>query len=59
MFQINYGTNRRTAVATLFSRGRLPIDCGDTGSIAVHGNRVAVTVDQGEVLFLETNQKAK
>jgi hypothetical protein len=54
MYQISYDANgTKAAEATLSSRGKLPMDCGDAGSIAVHRNRVAVTVDRGEVLFLE------
>lgn len=41
----------------LFSRGKLPIDVGDIGSLAVHGrnNNVAVAVEGGEVLLLTPN----
>ena len=40
---------------SLCSRGKLPLDCGDSGQIAVSGRRVAVSVDQGEILLLEPN----
>ena len=38
---------------SLFSRGKLPVDCGDSGCIAVSGKQVAVAVDQGEIILLE------
>jgi hypothetical protein len=38
---------------SLFSRGKLPVDCGDSGCIAVNGKQVAVAVDQGEIMLLE------
>ena len=36
---------------SVFSRGRLPMDVGDIGSLAVHGRNVAVAAG-GEVLLL-------
>ncbi|OEU08827.1 WD40 repeat-like protein [Fragilariopsis cylindrus CCMP1102] len=51
MYQIDTAT--ANASASLFSRGKLPIDCGNAGCIAVNGNQVAVTVDQGEIIILE------
>eukprot|EP00536_Pseudo-nitzschia_multiseries_P005427 jgi/Psemu1/295884/fgenesh1_pm.101_\ len=38
---------------SLFSRGKLPTDCGGSGSIAVNGKQVAVAIDQGEIILLE------
>jgi hypothetical protein len=52
MYQIDTATTANTS-ASLFSRGKLPIDCGNAGCIAVNGNQVAVTVDQGEIIILE------
>ena len=37
---------------SVFSRGKLPPDVGDIGSLAVLGRNVAVAVDGGEVLML-------
>ena len=37
---------------SVFSRGALPHDVGDVGSLAVHGRDVAVAVEGGEVLLL-------
>jgi len=37
---------------SVFSRGALPQDVGDIGSLAVHGRDVAVAVEGGEVLLL-------
>ena len=51
MYQIDTATANTSA--SLFSRGKLPIDCGNAGCIAVNGNQVAVTVDQGEIIILE------
>ena len=39
-------------VVSVYSRGKLPSDCGDAGCLAVQGERVASTVDGGEVLLL-------
>jgi hypothetical protein len=36
----------------VFSRGKLPMDVGDIGSLAVHGRNVAVAAEGGEVLLL-------
>jgi hypothetical protein len=41
--------------SSLYSRGKLPADCGDTGCIAVDGERVAVSVEHGEILLLRPN----
>ncbi len=38
----------------VYSRGFLPDDCGDAGCIAVHGSNVAVAVDGGDILILDT-----
>lgn len=53
--QENDDTSRLSGAhsSSLFSRGKLPLDCGDPGSIAVNGRQVAVAVDQGEVIVLE------
>ena len=45
--------------STLFSRGKLPIDCGESGSIAVNGKQVAVAVDQGEIIILEPSRRVQ
>ena len=37
---------------SVFSRGTLPQNLGDIGSLAVHGRDVAVAVEGGEVLLL-------
>jgi hypothetical protein len=37
---------------SVFSRGKLPLDVGDIGSLAVHGRNVAVAAEGGEVLLL-------
>ena len=37
---------------SVFSRGTLPDDVGDIGSLAVRGRDVAVAVEGGEVLLL-------
>ncbi len=42
----------RSELQSVFSRGKLPQDVGDIGSLAIHGNEVAVAVDGGEVLLL-------
>ncbi|KAG7344313.1 WD repeat-containing protein [Nitzschia inconspicua] len=61
-FQIDYGTMEITnnnvspsssaLRTTLLSRGEL-VDGGDAGCIAVQGNNVAVSVNQGEVVLLK------
>jgi hypothetical protein len=38
---------------SVFSRGKLPDGSGDVGSMAVHSDQVAVTVEGGEVIILE------
>ena len=66
MFQIQNGTSTANNSSTdteggvlqsVFSRGKLPTDVGDIGSLAVHGrnNNVAVAVEGGEVLLLTPN----
>jgi WD40 repeat protein len=54
MFQHSMGeyTSKK---ATVFSRGTLPQDCnhGDTGSIAIRKDVVAISVEGGEILMLE------
>lgn len=42
----------KEAAVSVYSRGRLPADCGDAGCLAIQGQRVASTVDGGEVLLL-------
>ena len=42
----------KDAAVSVYSRGRLPADCGDAGCLAIQGQRVASTVDGGEVLLL-------
>ena len=42
----------KESVVSVYSRGRLPADCGDAGCLAIQGQRVASTVDGGEVLLL-------
>lgn len=36
----------------VYSRGKLPEDCGDAGTLATQDQFVAVAVDGGEVLIL-------
>ena len=43
------------SLRSVFSRGRLPPDAGDIGSLAVQGRNVAVAVESGEVLLLSPN----
>lgn len=43
----------------LYSRGKLPVDCGDAGCIAVNGDKVAVSVHDGEVLILAPSLETK
>ncbi|CAJ1959124.1 unnamed protein product [Cylindrotheca closterium] len=43
---------REISSRMLYSRGKLPVDCGDAGCIAVNDNKVAVSVDGGEILIL-------
>ena len=38
---------------SVFSRGKLPDGSGDVGSMAVHSDQVAVTVEGGEVIILQ------
>ena len=40
------------AIVSVYSRAKLPSGCGDAGCLAVQGERVASTVDGGEVLLL-------
>jgi len=42
----------RDRLQSVFSRGKLPPDVGDIGSLAVNGRDVAVAVEGGEVLLL-------
>ena len=42
----------QNSVVSVYSRGKLPTDCGDAGCLAVHDERVAATVNGGEVLLL-------
>ena len=44
--------NDESKLHSVFSRGALPHDVGDIGSLAVHGRDVAVAVEGGEVLLL-------
>jgi WD40 repeat protein len=53
-----YQIDTATTSASLFSRGKLPIDCGNAGCIAVNGKQVAVTVDQGEIIILEPSSSS-
>ena len=51
-------TNKKALSGTLYSRGKLPLDCGDVSSIAVGAGsettaKIAVSVADGEVLLLE------
>ena len=48
----NKGDGRLQSV---FSRGKLPHDVGDVGSLAVQDGYVAVAVGGGEVLMLSLN----
>ena len=54
----DFGTDKLSAKdnhVSVFSRGHLPMDCGDAGCIAVQGSNVAVAVDGGDVLLLQPN----
>jgi len=56
MYQMGYQNNNHASSisqSSLFSRGKLPVDSGDSGCIAVNGKQVAVAVDQGEIIILE------
>jgi WD40 repeat protein len=53
MFQVDEEANDASAsLRSVFSRGKLPDGSGDVGSMAVHSNQVAVTVEGGEVIVL-------
>jgi len=62
MFQVDEETNDTSVhgeandtsacLRSVFSRGKLPDGSGDVGSMAVHSNQVAVTVEGGEVIVL-------
>ena len=56
MFQDDEEDNAvsNASLRSVFSRGKLPDGCGDVGSMAVHSNQVAVTVEGGEVIILTT-----
>jgi hypothetical protein len=41
-----------TKSSSFYSRGKFPVDCGDAGCIAVDGENVAVSVDDGEIFML-------
>ena len=45
-------SNESMLLQSVFSRGTLPDDVGDIGSLAVQGRDVAVAVEGGEVLLL-------
>jgi WD40 repeat protein len=47
------GTFTKDAHVSVYSRGNLPMDCGDAGCLAVRGSSVAVAVDGGDVLLLQ------
>ena len=60
MFQLGQeekktGKGDESKLHSVFSRGALPHDLGDIGSLAVHGRDVAVAVEGGEVLLLSPN----
>ena len=44
-------------VVSVYSRGKLPSDCGDAGCLSVQGEKVASTVDGGEVLLMSPQVK--
>ena len=50
MFKL--GVHVEKGLQSVFSRGTLPPDVGDIGSLAVQGRNVAVAVEGGEVLML-------
>ncbi|KAL3807161.1 hypothetical protein ACHAXA_011362 [Cyclostephanos tholiformis] len=54
MFQLLLSTDSRDGcpLQSVFSRGKLPMDAGDIGSLAVYGRNVAVAAEGGEVLLL-------
>lgn len=41
-----------TMLQPVFSRGKLPLDVGDVGSVATYGKHVAIATEGGEVLLL-------
>lgn len=52
---IHATTNNNALQVPLFSRGKLPDDCGDVGAMAVNGSTVALSTEQGEILLLRPN----
>lgn len=54
MFEVDQGNVdvEPSLLRSVFSRGKLPDGSGDVGSMAVHSDQVAVTVDGGEVIIL-------
>lgn len=47
----------KDTMVSVYSRGKLPSDCGDAGCLSVQGEKVASTVDGGEVLLLSPQTK--
>jgi hypothetical protein len=61
MFKHNHHSNGTAASgrsdagkssSSFYSRGKLPVDSGDAGCIAVNGDKVAVSVEDGEIIIL-------
>ena len=50
----NHTQSLQNKQMSVYSRGRLPEDSGDSGCIAVYGNNMAVTVNGGDILILES-----
>ena len=48
-----------SGLQSVFSRGKLPPDVGDIGSLAVNGEDVAVAVEGGEVLMLSPKARLR
>jgi len=54
MFRNHDAKDTRVSV---YSRGKLPSDCGDAGCLSVQDEKVASTIDGGEVLLLSPQTK--
>jgi len=52
MFRNKDSDGSKEQLISVYSRGKLPADCGDAGSLATQGRRVAAVVDGGEILLL-------
>lgn len=52
MFRLGKEADDARSLLGVFSRGKLPDGSGDVGSMTVHSNQVAATVEGGEVIVL-------